>query len=193
VSGGKRLKSKSTINLTLAAVFAAVYAVGVVFLAPISFQVFQVRVADALLPLAMIFGWPAVIGFSLGAFVANFFGGLGPVDIIGGSLANLLATYTASKLAGTVALRANRGSRVFLGILSEIAIITLIVGTYLSYLLAIPLEVGLLGIFLGSIVAIGILGTLVFFALSTQRVTHLLRSHGLMNESRERRAESSRS
>ena len=177
VSGGKRLKSKNTLHVTLTAVFAAIYAVGVVFLAPISFQVFQVRIADALLPLAMIFGWPAVLGLSIGAFVANFFGGLGPIDIVGGSLANLIAAYVAWKLA-----KRNQKSRVFLGIGLEIVIITLIVGTYLSYLLALPLEVGLLGVFLGSVVAIGILGTILFFALSNKRITVLLRSYGLLTE-----------
>ena len=171
------MKSKNTLHVTLTAVFAAIYAVGVVFLAPISFQVFQVRIADALLPLAMIFGWPAVLGLSIGAFVANFFGGLGPIDIVGGSIANLIAAYVAWKLA-----KRNQKSRVFLGIGLEIVIITLIVGTYLSYLLALPMEVGLLGVFLGSVVAIGILGTILFFALSNKRITVLLRSYGLLTE-----------
>src|SRR5208282_202568 len=89
------MKAKSSINIALTAVFAAIYALGVVFLAPISFQIFQVRVADALLPLAMLFGWPAVLGLSLGAFVANIFGGLGPVDMVGGSVANFIATFVA--------------------------------------------------------------------------------------------------
>ncbi|HYB67202.1 MAG TPA: QueT transporter family protein, partial [Candidatus Acidoferrales bacterium] len=86
------MKNRSPIYITLTAVFAALYAVAVVFLAPISFQIFQVRLADALLPLAILFGWPAVLGLALGAFVANFFGGLGPIDIIGGAIANLIAT-----------------------------------------------------------------------------------------------------
>lgn len=80
------MRSKNSIYMTMTAALAALYALGVVFLAPISFQLFQVRVADALLPLAILFGWPAIIGLSLGAFVANFFGPLGPVDIIGGAV-----------------------------------------------------------------------------------------------------------
>ena len=83
------MKSKNSISVTLTAVFAAIYAVGVVVLAQISFLPFQVRVADALLPLAMLFGWPAVVGLSLGAFVANIFGGLGPVDMVGGAIAKI--------------------------------------------------------------------------------------------------------
>lgn len=168
------MKDKGPIYLTLTAVFAAVYAIGVVFLAPISFQIFQVRVADALLPLAMLFGWPAIVGLSMGAFVANLFGGLGPVDIIGGSVANFVATYAAWRVA-----RNRSKAWVFLGMGIEIGVITLIVGTYLSYLFGLPLEAGWLGVLLGSIAAIGILGSILYFALSTERVLALLRPHGL--------------
>jgi len=169
------LKGKSSIYVTFTAVFAALYAVGVVFLAPISFQLFQVRVADALLPLSMLFGWPAVFGLALGAFVANVFGGLGPVDVVGGALANFVATFAAWKIA-----QKGGRSRALLGVVVEIVTITVIVGTYLSYLFGVPLGIGLLGVLLGSVVAIGILGSLLFFALSSERVCTTLRSYGLV-------------
>ena len=51
----KKTKTYS-FSVTLAAAIAALYAVGVVVLGPISFQIIQVRVADALLPLSMLFG-----------------------------------------------------------------------------------------------------------------------------------------
>jgi uncharacterized membrane protein len=160
--------------VTLTAVFAAIYAVGVTVLAPISFQVFQVRVADALLPLSILFGWPAIVGLSLGAFVANLFGGLGPVDIVGGSIANLVAGYVAWRIA------LGRGKwRVSMAIGLQILIVTLIVGTYLSYLFAMRLEIAWLGVLLGSIVAIGFLGSLVLRALSTERIVMVLRRHGI--------------
>jgi uncharacterized membrane protein len=148
------------------------YAVGVVFLAPISFQAFQVRVADALLPLAMLFGWPAILGLSLGAFVANVFGGLGPVDMIGGALANFVATLFAWRIVNW------KGKRwMLVGVGVEILVVTLIVGTYLSYLLAIPLPVSWLGILLGSLTAIGVLGSILLFALARKNVLTLLESH----------------
>ena len=168
------MKGKSSINVALTAVFAAIYSLGVVFLAPISFQIFQVRIADALLPLAMLFGWPAVAGLSLGAFVANIFGGLGPVDMIGGSVANFIATFLAWRIVRT---RGKRWAPVGVGV--EIVVVTMLVGTYLSYLLALPLEISWLGIFLGSLTAIGVLGSILFFALSTERVATLFRSRGL--------------
>jgi uncharacterized membrane protein len=168
------VKSKNSVAAAFTAVFAALYAVGVVALAPISFQVFQVRVADALLPLSILFGWPAILGVTLGAFVANLFGGLGPVDVVGGSIANLVGAYVAWRIA----LNRSR-SWVLLAVGLEILIVTLIVGTYLSYLFAMPLQIGWLGVMLGSIVAIGFLGSLLLYALSTERIVMVLRSHGI--------------
>ena len=169
------MKKTDSVSVTLAAVFAALYAVAVVVLGPISFQVFQVRVADALLPLSMLFGWPAILGLTLGTIVANLFGGLGPIDIVGGGLANLIAGYVAWRIS------LNRGKPwLFLGVVSQVVIITAIVGTYLSYLFGMPLEVGLLGVLLGSIVAIGVLGSLLLLALSSEQVSAALRSRGVM-------------
>ena len=165
------MRSRSTIRVTLTAVFAALYAVGVIFLAPISFQAFQVRIADALLPLSILLGWPVVLGVTIGAFVANFFGGLGPVDMIGGAVANFIATLAA----WMIARRRNRITALA-GVAAEIIIVTLIVGTYLSYLLALPIGVGLLGVFLGSVIAIGLLGSILLFALSNSHVTSHLHS-----------------
>ena len=168
------MNPKNSVRIILTAVFAALYSVGVVFLAPVSFQVFQVRVADALLPLAMLFGWPAIVGLSLGAFVANVFGGLGPVDMVGGALANFIATLAAWRIFRSGGRRSG-----LLGVGVEILVITLIVGSYLSFLLGIPLQVSWLGILLGSVVAIGVLGTILFFALSRSNIVAILEAHGL--------------
>ena len=96
----RRVQSSQTIilNLVLAAAFAALYAILVVAFLPISFNLYQVRIADILLPTAVIFGWPAVVGLGFGAGVANVFGGLGPVDVVGGGFANFMATFIAWKI-----------------------------------------------------------------------------------------------
>ena len=167
------MKSKSSIFVTLTAVFAAIYAVGVVVLAQISFLPFQVRVADALLPLAMVFGWPAVIGLSIGAFVANVFGGLGPIDMFGGAMANFLATSAAWRIA-----RNRSKSWALIGVIVEILVVTLIVGSYLSFLFAIPVVAGWADVMLGSIIAIGILGSVLYFAVK-ERAAALLKPYGL--------------
>ncbi len=139
--------------MSITVVFAALYAVGVVVLAPISFSIYQVRLADALLPLSMIFGIPSAIGLSLGCLVANVYGGLGIVDIVGGTLANFIACTLAWYIA-----RRKRFAHRLLGALVETITITLIVGGYLSLIFNVPLEFGLFGILVGSIIAINILG-----------------------------------
>ncbi len=140
-------------EISIAVVFAALYAVGVIFLAPISFSVYQVRLADALLPLSMIFGIPSAFGLCLGCAVANVYGGLGWVDILGGSIANLVA----GSLAWYIAKRRGLAHR-FLGSIVETVVLTLIVGGYLSLIFEVPLELALFGILVGSIIAVNIVG-----------------------------------
>jgi len=172
VSEGKKVKTNTTLSVSLTAIFAALYAVGVVVLAPISFQAFQVRVADALLPLAILFGWPAVLGLSLGAVVANFFGGLGVVDIVGGGAANFLATYAAWKIGQ----KRMKGSWA-IAVITQVAIVTAIVGSYLSYLLPAPFEMSLIGVLLGSLVAIGLIGYPLLLALSRLRIANQMKTY----------------
>ncbi|MEM2938888.1 MAG: QueT transporter family protein [Candidatus Bathyarchaeia archaeon] len=147
-------------EISLIVFLATIYAVGVVFLAPISFDPrFQVRIADALLPLSIIFGIPASIGFSLGCLIANFFGGLGIIDVIGGGAANFLAC-TLAWLIGRSGIK-----RRFLGCIIENLTITVIVGCYLSLIYGIPMETSLLGVFIGSLISINILGFLLLETL----------------------------
>jgi uncharacterized membrane protein len=153
-------------------IFAALYAVSVVALAPISFQVFQVRIGDALLPLSILFGWPAIIGLSVGALVANFFGGLGFVDIIGGALANFVATYLAFKI-GQKKIR----GKWFFAISAEVLSVTVIVGSYLSYLFQIPFEMSLFGVFVGTLISTGLLGSVVLIAVHKTNIHRLVGSH----------------
>ena len=143
----------NTKKLAVVTVFAALYAVGVVFLAPISFGIVQVRVADAMLPLAMIFGLPGALGLSLGCLVSNVFGGLGIVDIVGGASANLVACTLAWYIG-----RKGRGAQRFLGTVAITAVVALIVGGYLSWLLQVPLEISLLGVLIGEMIAVNLIG-----------------------------------
>lgn len=142
-----------TRDIALAGLFGALYAVGVILLAPISFLPVQVRIADAFLPLSILFGLPVIIGLTLGALVANLVGGLGAVDVIGGSIANLIATTLAWKI-GSLKFRGTWLAAVAV----EILVVTIIVGTYLSILFEIPIVVGLMDVFVGSLIAIGIAG-----------------------------------
>lgn len=132
-----------------------------------------------LLPLTMIFGWPAIIGITIGTGVANIFGGLGPVDIFGGSIANLVGCG----LAYILALRLRRffwPGVIFLGTWIINLVVTLIVGSYLAYLFGEPLAVGLLGIFIGSLVSVNFAGftlaILVYLAgIHDPQIRHLIK------------------
>ena len=141
-------------QISLISIFAALYAIGVVFLAPFSFLPIQIRIADALLPLSIVFGMPVVIGLSLGTVVANIFGGLGFIDIIGGTVANFIATFVAWKICGS-----NKVPFI-VGIGCQIVIVSMIVGVYISYLFELPLIVGITDLFIGTFLAVGILGSL---------------------------------
>jgi uncharacterized membrane protein len=143
-------------DIALTGVFAALYAVGVLALAPISFMLVQVRVADALLTLTMLFGYPAIIGVTVGCLIANFFGGLGIVDLTLGPLANFLACL----LGYYVGKHSRLG-----GSLTITALITLIVGGYLALLFGFPIYVGWGFIGVGSVVSIIIVGLPLTYAL----------------------------
>ena len=143
--------------IALTAVFAALYAVLVLALAGISFEIVQVRVADALIPLSIIFGWPAVLGVTIGGAVANIASPMPSVmtDVVLGSLANFIASVIAWKI-GTSKVRENLSE--FFGCLAATVIITFIVGTYLAWLTEMEVWIWWLGIGIGSIISITILG-----------------------------------
>jgi hypothetical protein len=111
----------------------------------------------------------------LGAIVANFFGGLGTVDVVGGGVANFLATYVAWKI---VRGRTRRTWAVV--VIVQILVVTVIVESYPNYLLQMPLEISLVGLLLGCLVAIGLLGYALLLALSRPRVISQLKAHGLI-------------
>ena len=143
-------------QIALISIFAALYAIGVVFLAPFSYGLVQVRIADALLPLSIVFGMPAVIGLSLGTFIANILNpvNLGPIDILGGTVTNFIATFVAWKICGS-----NKVPFI-VGIGCQIVIVSVIVGTYLSYLLGSTLIAGIGYLFIGTFLSVGILGSI---------------------------------
>lgn len=150
-------KSWNTRSVALAALLAALYGAYVFYFAVTSFGPLQVRVVDALLPLSILFGLPAVVGVTIGCFIGNLLGSpIGIVDIVGGPVAN----FVAATLAWAITRKRFQGSWL-LAIGAEIAVVTVVVGSYLVAWAAapgVPLWVGWVE-FLGSeIVAIGVLG-----------------------------------
>ena len=193
-------------DLTLASVFAALYAVLVVAFAGNSFLPVQLRVADVLMPLVILFGWPVALGLGIGALVGNFAGEtlLGfqfssiAVDMIFGGITNLLAGIVAWQIGRRGWTRLGRNKVWFLATSAETVIISLVVGSYLYIILGIPAEIifygftfsGLLasiaGIAVGSIVAINILGYALLLGLARPQTITALKARGLRVQTEEK-------
>ena len=108
-------------------IVAALYVVFTAPFANIAYGPIQVRIAEVM-AVFPIFSWRMIPGVTLGCFIANLInpGNLGPVDIIGGSLATLIAgilSYDLGKISK------------WLGLIPPIAVNGLIVGGYLPFLL----------------------------------------------------------
>ena len=73
------------------------YALLAIVLAPISYGMIQVRVAEALTILPY-FTPAAIPGLFAGCMLANLYGGNGILDIVCGILATLLAAYLTSRI-----------------------------------------------------------------------------------------------
>jgi len=148
--GGENIGSR---DVALTVGFAGLYAALVIVLAPISFELVQVRVADALIPLSMIFGWPVIIGVSVGCAIANVASPMPSVvvDIVFGSLANFVASLLAWKISS---FKKWNATFEFLGCVAATLTITLIVGTYLAVLTGMEVWLWWLGIGVGSVISI---------------------------------------
>ncbi len=92
-----------TKTFTRIAMIAAIYAVITLLLAPISFGNIQVRFAEALTMLPLIYE-PSIWGVTLGCFLANLIGAMtgvnptGMIDAVVGTLATLLAAICTYRL-----------------------------------------------------------------------------------------------
>jgi len=166
-----------TRKISLAAVIAALYAALVIFLAPVSFGPIQLRIADCIIPLAALLGWPAVIGVSLGALIGNAYFFLGAVDVVFGAVANLLA--------GAIIFRFR--DRLLPALTAGSVAIGVVVGGYL-WIYFPPPDMGLsmpvwlvmiVSITLSSLIAVAVLGYALLQALLSSGLRELLESRGL--------------
>ncbi|MGB9681841.1 MAG: QueT transporter family protein [bacterium] len=139
--------------LARAGLYAAIYAVTTIVLAPISYGIMQIRVAEALTVLPFI-DKASIPGLFIGCLIANIVGGLGFIDIGLGSIFTLLAAYLTSLVK--VPWQAP---------IPPVIVNALGVGTYLSILLKTPIYWGILWVGLGEMIAcFGIGLPLLYFA-----------------------------
>jgi len=170
--------------VSLAAIYASLYAVLVIFLAPASLPPVQLRVADCLLPLAALFGWPVILGATLGCLVGNAvggviaFGSLNIVDVVLGAAANFIATFTIFTFR----------KKKFLSCIAASVIIGVVVGGYLWIFVPPPDIFGLciqpwlamvISLTLSSLVAIAGIGYILLLAISRPNLIDPIKSRGL--------------
>ena len=167
-----------TSEISLAIVFSSLYAVLLVTLAPISYGPIQLRVADCLIPLAALFGWPVISGVTIGCFLGNAYYWLGPQDVVFGTIANLIAATIIFVLR----------NRQFLACVLGSLPIGIIVGGYLWMFFPPPDIFGLqlplwgamiISITLSTLIAVAGIGYALLKALSSSSIITALKSHGL--------------
>jgi uncharacterized membrane protein len=140
----------------------------------------QLRLADCLIALAALFGWPLVGGVTLGCVLANAYYFLGVPDVILGPIANLVAASIV------LLLRKHR----FVACISGSLPIGVIVGTYLwlffpflsppEILSFLPAWAAMIiSLTISSIIAVAVIGFLLLSILSQPNIIDPLKSRGL--------------
>ena len=177
-SGGKKYRMKTN-EISLTIIFTSLYAVLVIVLAPISYGPLQLRVADCLIPLAAMFGLPAILGVTAGCFIGNAYFWLGPQDVILGTIANLVAATIIFTLR----------KQQFLACIIGSLPIGFIVGGYLWFFFGFEidffsLQIPIWGAMIASItistlVAVAGIGYLILRRLNNSGIVDALKSRGL--------------
>lgn len=132
--------------LTRGALIAGLYVIITYFLSPVSFGPLQFRASEALAVLPILYP-EAIPALFIGVLLSNIIGGLGLVDIIGGSLVTLLAAY------GTYYFRDS-----FLAYLSPIVLNGFLISIYLHLLFEIPYWITVIQISVSEAVVVLLLG-----------------------------------
>jgi hypothetical protein len=184
--GGKEVRFDSK-DLSLTVVFAALYATLVIVQGQSAAATIQLRIADCLIPLCALFGWPAIIGVTAGALAGNMFTSLpmsnGVYDVVFGPFANLLAgiiifLFRKRRLIGCVLASVEIG---------------LVVGSYVWMIFGAPSNIfnvgipvnwpfwtaSVVSITVSSLVAIAIIGYALLSVLSRESIAVPLKSRGL--------------
>ena len=139
-----KTKLNTTQKLVLSAIMMALY-IAILFVSQaISFGAVQMRLATALYGLTYIFPF-LVVPLSLANAIANSFGGLGLIDVVGGFCASFLAT-------GSIYLIRKAKLSSWFIILPILLVPSLVVPIWLSALLKLPYVALVINLLLGQLV-----------------------------------------
>lgn len=151
------LKSNKTLKLTISALTIALYVVVMATTSAFSFGAYQIRIATSLYALSYLFPF-LVFPLGLANALSNFFfGGLGPIDVLGGFIIGI-------SVSGAIALIRRFNLPRWLVALPIIVIIGFGVPAYLTTLLGVPYWVLVVNLLIGQIIP-GIAGVILTQAL----------------------------
>jgi len=146
-------KIKWSLEISIAAITAALYFVLGFFLQPIGFLSLQFRVAELLIGMVIIFPIGGIIGNALGVLIVNIFSPLGVLDLIG-SPVNIVALIPLALLRDEKIWK-------YVGAIIYAAIISLYVAILLWYVFSLPLWICFLQVFISEII-LSVLGVVIF-------------------------------
>lgn len=149
---------KRSVVVATASVYAAMYVALVLAFSPISYGVVNLRVANILVGLVPLVGWPAVLGQTLGVLIANqpaLGDQLGPIDLV-----NVIPTFVFSWLLWRLRRRS-----VFLGLALYSLALGVSVSFALSYAFNLPVLVEIPQVTVGIFLATAVLGYIFYRAV----------------------------
>lgn len=145
------MKSK-TQKIVIAALIAAVYAALTISLAFISYGEIQFRVAEALTILPF-FSSISIAGLFIGCVIANLLSPIGPLDIVVGSLATLIAAIITYYIG-----KSNIKYKRYLAPMPAVLVNAVVIGLLISYSANIPFILPALQVGFGELVCTYVLG-----------------------------------
>lgn len=136
----------NTKKITRGALIAGLYIIITFILSPVSFGPLQFRASEALTVLPILYP-EAIPALFIGVLLSNIIGGLGMIDIIGGSLVTLLAAYLTYRYRNS-----------FIAYLSPILLNGFLISIYLHILFGIPYWITVIQISLSEAVVVLLIG-----------------------------------
>jgi uncharacterized membrane protein len=139
------------------------YVVLVLAFSPISYGVVNLRVANILVGLVPLIGWPAIIGQALGVFVANqpaLGDSLGPIDLL-----NVIPSFVFAWVVWKLKSRS-----VFLGLTLYSLALGISVSLALSSTFDLPIFVEIPQVTAGIFLATAVLGYILYRAVARLKI-----------------------
>ncbi|MHA1917098.1 MAG: QueT transporter family protein [Candidatus Ranarchaeia archaeon] len=153
MSNNRQTTKNKTLQIVLVSIFAALYSSITLLFAPISFFAFQIRISEVLISFIPIFGWPVVIGLTIGTFLGNTISPLGLIDLVIGTFATFLGSLVIKK-----------SKNPYVGFFLYAVIISVIIGWELSFVFFLPLEITIFEVFIGEFIS-AFLITSIFYGI----------------------------